>query len=323
MRLKGNLAADGAILLTTFIWGSTFVISKDVLRDWPPIIFMMTRLGVAALLLLALFPRRVASASREAWRAGTTLGLLIGIGLSGQAIGLIYTTPAKSSFITGLTTPLVPFIAYGLLRERPSRENLLGVVLASLGGALILAPTGAEGANVGDFITLGCTLLFAAHISLMSTYARRHDTRQLAIIQIVVAAASALVVWMAMLAWGKLNGTQGVPPFVAREIAPLVWNARIVWQLAYLASVATVISFLLWTWGQARMSATHASIIFSLEPVFATLLAVAARGAGEWMGGRANFGAVLIIAGVIISELRAGETEDAPALIEQNRPLDE
>ncbi|MGB8510622.1 MAG: DMT family transporter, partial [Pyrinomonadaceae bacterium] len=88
----------------------------------------------------------------------------------------------------------------------------------------------------------------------------------------------------------------------------------------YLALAATVVTFLLWTWGQARMSATHAAIIFSLEPVFATVFAVLVRGRGEWPGGRANIGAALILAGVIVSELRlsakrrraaqAGETDD-------------
>jgi drug/metabolite transporter (DMT)-like permease len=77
-----------------------------------------------------------------------------------------------------------------------------------------------------------------------------------------------------------------------------------VWQLVYLATVATVGSFLCWTWGQARTSATHAAVIFSLEPVFATAFAVAVIGAGEWMGGRGFIGAALVFAGIIISETR-------------------
>ncbi|HEX7174962.1 MAG TPA: EamA family transporter, partial [Pyrinomonadaceae bacterium] len=60
-----------------------------------------------------------------------------------------------------------------------------------------------------------------------------------------------------------------------------------------------------------RMSATHAAIIFSLEPVFATIFAVWMRGAGEWTGGRANLGAALILAGIIVSELRWGERRAA------------
>jgi drug/metabolite transporter (DMT)-like permease len=69
------------------------------------------------------------------------------------------------------------------------------------------------------------------------------------------------------------------------------------------------------------MSATHAAIIFSLEPVFATLFAVAVRGPSEWMGGRGSFGAALIFVGIIISELRWSERRrmrGAPTAIEED-----
>src|SRR5215212_8003210 len=195
MKLKTNLAADGAILLTTVIWGSTFSVSRGVLDHWPPLTYLALRMPLAALVFVALFPRHVFGASRAAWRAGGALGLLMGAGFIGQTTGLLYTTPAKSAFITGITTPLVPVVAYVLWRARPSRENLLGIILASIGGALILAPAGAVGFNTGDLITLSTTLLFAGHINLMSAYARRIDVRQLSALQITVAAGLILAAW--------------------------------------------------------------------------------------------------------------------------------
>jgi drug/metabolite transporter (DMT)-like permease len=117
-----------------------------------------------------------------------------------------------------------------------------------------------------------------------------------------------------------------VPAGLLREAEPLVWSAGVAAQLVYLSVVATVGVFILWTWGQARMSATHAAVIFSLEPVFATGFAILLRGSAEWTGGRATVGACLILIGVIVSELRwgregraadetadevAGETEEA------------
>ncbi|HKG14035.1 MAG TPA: DMT family transporter [Pyrinomonadaceae bacterium] len=314
MKLKSNLAADGAIFLTTLIWGSTFAVSRDVLDYWPPLSYLALRLPLAALLFALLFPRQLFGAGRDAWRSGATLGLLMGFGFIGQTVGLLWTTPAKSAFITGLTTPLVPVVVYALWRARPSRENLAGIVLASIGGALILAPARASAAvNTGDLITLGTTILFAAHITLMSLYARRFDVRQLSAIQITVAAALMLFVWAGLRTWGALAG--GLPEGLAREAEPLVWNATTVTQLAYMSSVATVATFLLWTWGQARMPATHAAVIFSLEPVFATLFAVLLRGSAEWSGGRSTLGAVLVVAGVIVSELRWGRREaEAPGV---------
>ena len=306
MKLKANLGADAAILLTTLVWGSTFAVARDILDRWPPLSYLALRLPLAALLFAALFPRQVFGARREAWRAGATLGLLIGFAFVAQTTGLLFTTPAKSAFISGLTTPLIPVVAYLLFRARPSRENLAGIILASLGGALILAPVGARGFNTGDLITLGTTALFATHVSLMSVYARRFDVRQLSALQIVVAAALTLAAWVVLRSYAALAGVGSLPAGLARETAPLAWSAPAVWQLAYLTTVATVGVFLLWTWGQARMSATHAAIIFSLEPIFATIFAVALRGSAEWTGGRATLGALLVVAGVVVSELRWG-----------------
>jgi drug/metabolite transporter (DMT)-like permease len=307
MKLKTNLAADGAILLTTVIWGSSFSVSRGVLDHWPPLTYLAVRMPLAALLFAALFPRQVFKASREAWRAGAALGALIGVGFVLQTTGLLYTTPAKSAFITGATTPLVPLVAYLLWRARPSRENLLGIVLATAGGALILAPSGAGGVNAGDLIVLSTTILFAVHVNLMSLYARRFDVRQLSALQIAAAAALILVSWAGLRAYASLGGA--LPPGLARETADPVLSAGVAWHLAYLVLVSTVAVFLLWTWGQARMSATHAAVIFSLEPVFATAFAVLLRGSAEWTGPRATLGAVLILAGVIVSELRWGRGE--------------
>jgi drug/metabolite transporter (DMT)-like permease len=314
MRLKSNLAADGALMLTTLIWGSTFFMAKDILSVWPPMAYMFFRFVAAALLLAAMFPRRLAGARREEWRAGATLGLLMGLGFGLQAAGQVYTTASKSAFVTGLTTPLVPFVAYLILRARPGVENLIGVGFASLGGLLILAPQGADGTvNFGDMLTLAATALFATHITLLSVYARRYDVRQLTVLQITSTACLFTVVWVGLQAWGNFAGASALPQAFARETLPLVWSGRVVWQLVYLATVATIGAFLSWTWGQARTSATHAAIIFSLEPVFATAFAVAVIGASEWMGTRGFVGGGLVFAGIIISEMRWSERRERKA----------
>ncbi|MBA2504151.1 MAG: DMT family transporter [Pyrinomonadaceae bacterium] len=305
MRLKANLNADVALLATTVIWGSTFVVAKDILERWPPIAYLTFRFLLAAVVLIVLFPKLLAAARSKQWRAGVTLGLLIGTGFTLQAAGQIYTTPSKSAFITGLTTPLVPFVAFVLLRVRPNIENLLGVLLASVGGALMLAPQGeGNGLLEGDLLTLASTGLFATHVVLTSYYGRRFDPRQLTVLQIGTAAALFISAWSGIHLCASLVDEGSLPQAVVRETVPLVWSARVVWQLVYLALVATVVTFLVWTWGQARMSATHAAIIFSLEPVFATLFAVAVRGWNEWIGARGALGGLLIFAGLIVSELR-------------------
>ncbi|MDQ3745495.1 MAG: DMT family transporter, partial [Acidobacteriota bacterium] len=138
----------------------------------------------------------------------------------------------------------------------------------------------------------------------------RFDIRQLSALQVVVAASLTLSAWLILRAYVALAGA--APTAIAREAAPLAWSAPVVWQLVYQSAVATVFVFLIWTWGQARMSATHAAVIFGLEPVFATLFAVLLRGSAEWTGGRATVGALLVVAGVVVSELRWGDEGRKP-----------
>jgi drug/metabolite transporter (DMT)-like permease len=306
MRLKPNLAADGALVVTTLVWGTTFFMAKDILSSWPPLAYMFARFGLAAVILALLFRRELTGASRAAWRAGATLGLLMGAGFGLQAAGQVYTTASKSAFVTGLTTPLVPFVAYAVLRARPGVENLIGVALASAGGLLILAPQDGAGVNFGDLLTLVSTTMFALHMTLLSVYARRFDVRQITVLQITATAAFVTLAWLLLRASASAFGADALPAFAAREAAPLAFGARVVVQLLYLAAVATVAVFFLWTWGQSRTTATHAAVIFSLEPVFATAFAVLARGPQEWMGARGWAGAALVFAGIVVSELRWG-----------------
>jgi drug/metabolite transporter (DMT)-like permease len=304
MRLKSNLAADGALVLTTVVWGTTFFMAKDILTYWSPLAYMTLRFVVASAILVLVFWRQFARAGGAAWRAGAWLGLLMGVGFALQAAGQVYTTASKSAFVTGLTTPLVPFVAYAILRARPGVENLVGVVLASTGGALILAPQGQGSINLGDLLTLASTAAFAFHITFLSVYARRFDARQITVLQITSSAVLFVAAWLVFRACGLAFERASLPAFVARECAPLLWSARIAWQFAYLSTVATVAVFFLWTWGQARTTATHAAIIFSLEPVFATIFAVAFRGRAEWLGARGFAGAGLVFVGIVASELR-------------------
>jgi drug/metabolite transporter (DMT)-like permease len=255
VRLKENLAADGALVLTTLIWGSTFVIAKDILESWPPVAYITVRFVAASIILVILFPKLTLRARWAEWKAGATLGLLMGTGFALQAVGQVYTTPSKSAFVTGLTTPLVPFVALLILRVRPNLENLIGVTLASVGGMLILAPQGSEPMNTGDLLTLCATTLFAAHITLMSAFARQIDVRQLTVLQISSAAMLFVVVWLVFRLLGSTVSENSLPGFVARETLQLAWTGRVMLQLLYLSLVATVITFLLWAWGQARVSA--------------------------------------------------------------------
>jgi drug/metabolite transporter (DMT)-like permease len=124
----------------------------------------------------------------------------------------------------------------------------------------------------------------------------RHDVRWFAAGQIGFAALGVAAARLAVTPF--LGGGSG---FLAAEAAPLVAGGGLVAALLWMALAATVLTFLLQTWAQARMSATHAAIVFALEPVFTALFAAVFL--GERLTGRDLAGASLVLLGIVVSEL--------------------
>jgi drug/metabolite transporter (DMT)-like permease len=298
-RPRPELVLAGVALL----WGSTFVVTKHVVRDMAPLAFLTARFGLAALVLVALFRRRF-PCSRQALVDGVVLGLLNSSGLLLQVLGQVYTTASKSSFITALNTPLTPLCALALYRARPTRPQLVAVVLASGGVALLTYPVGGARWNDGDLLTFGCAALYAITIVEIARRTPRHDALMLTTVQVVTAAlmfATLLGVGQVIVHQVRFDHLPELLRLEARPFAPGPWALA---ELVYMALVCTVVTFAAQTWAMARMSATHAAVIFSLEPVFATAMAVGAVGSAEWPGARGATGAALVLFGVLVSEIR-------------------
>lgn len=284
----------------TVLWGSTFIVTKDIVRDAPPMLYLVFRFGVAALVMLAIYWRGLRN--RRLIVDGVILGVLNSLGLVLQVLGQVYTTASKSAFITSLNTPLVPLVSLVCYGTRPSRPQLVAVVLATVGLMMLTYPTGGARWNVGDLYTVGCAGFYAFTIVQIARRSPRHDARPLTAVQIAAATAT----FLAALGVMKLLLTlppDHVPEFARLEARPLVVTPRLAVEGLYMAIFCTVVTFGLQTWAMARMSATHAAIVFALEPVFATIMAIGWEGSAEWPGTRGAAGACLVMVAVAASEL--------------------
>jgi drug/metabolite transporter (DMT)-like permease len=288
-----RLAADAVLIGVTILWGSSFVVVKNVLAESPPLGFLFWRFLLASLLLipLAIGRRRTPGLLAD----GLVLGLLLSAGMELQVVGQLETTASKAAFLTGLSVVLTPFAAFGRTRKLPSLENGVGIVLAGLGFFLLTFPRGGAAPNRGDLLVFGCGVVFAFYIVEMSLRTGRHDPVWLTAIQVAVVAATALPVSLLVRA---LPASE----IAAAESRPVAWEGVFLWSVLYLGSVGTVGTFFGQTWAQRHMSATHAAILFSLEPVVAALLA--AWLIGDRLGARGIAGALLVLAGIVVSELR-------------------
>jgi len=285
----------------TVLWGSTFIVTKDVVHAAPPMLYLVFRFGLAALFLLGLYGRSVRG--RRLIVDGVVLGVLNSLGLVLQVIGQVFTTASKSAFITSLNTPLVPLVSFALYRTRPGTSQLVAVVLATLGLMLLTYPTGGAHWNAGDLYTVGCAAIYSFTIVQIARRAPRHDARPLAAVQVAASALTFACVLAAAQLCIHVLPPATLPEVVRLETRPLAVTGRLVVEIVYMAIFCTVVTFALQTWAMARLSATHAAIVFALEPVFATMMAIGVDGSAEWPGARGATGAAIVMVAVAASEL--------------------
>jgi drug/metabolite transporter (DMT)-like permease len=288
--LSQRSKADFLLVVTTFIWGSTFVIVKGALQDASPFPFLAIRFILAGVLMWLVMGR--GRLDRQALVPSLVLGVFLFAGYAFQTWGLTSTTPSKSAFITGFSVILVPLISL-LHGYRLRAANLGGAGLGLLGLYFLVLPSGLSAVNRGDLLTMFGAVSFAVHIVLVGGYTRRFSFQHLAPGQILVV---------------------GIVAALAVPVGPawiVHWSGRLIFALAVTAIFATGFAFGIQVWAQQYTPPAHTALIFALEPVFAALTSRLVI--GEHLGGKVLVGSAFILAGMVVSEVWGGA---APAPVE-------
>ncbi len=269
-----------ALWATCLIWGVAFPLAKVALQDATPMAFTAARFLVAT----ALIAPGLRGITREEWRYGGALGVLLSLGFATQTVGLDLTTASRSGFITALYIPFVPIIVLLVYRTLPDRLSAAGLAVALGGMALLTSPAGlGSGLNPGDVLTLLCALCFAAHMVATGSFARRFRVERLMMSQIAV---SALLTTLA-------TPVLETPRFSA---TPMLLGI-----VAYEAVLASVIAIRLQLAAQRVLTPTYTALVYTLEPVVAALTSLLITGDRltplQWLGG------LLIVTGSLLPEL--------------------
>jgi drug/metabolite transporter (DMT)-like permease len=303
-----SLKAHLLLLAVVFVWGATFVLVKDALSDISPLLFNLLRMALATVCLAVLYGKHLGRLNRRTVLSGALVGLFLAMGYQFQTAGLRLTTPSKSAFITGLVVVIVPLLLV-IPKLRPSGSHApgwnayLGAILAFLGILLLTTPAHSgfdfRSMNFGDLLTLGCSLGFSFHMLALAHFSPRIRFEQLAVLQVGFAA-----LFMAI----------SMPIF---EKPYIHWSLRVVVALAIAAVLATAAAFTIQSWAQQYLPATHTALLLTMEPVFAWITSFLVL--GERLGLRSGAGALLILAGIGITELlpsriQATAHEAAPPL---------
>jgi drug/metabolite transporter (DMT)-like permease len=274
--------AEIVLLSITFVWGGTFAVVKFALNSASPLAFLALRFGIASLVFPLVYRRNYFSMDRSTLVGGLFLGVLLMIGFAFQTVGLKYTTPSKSAFITGLLVALTPIAQAVIVKKLPSRGNMIGVVLTAIGLYLLTSPSG-QGFNIGDILTLFCAISYAIYIVYLDIFSKKHDVSKLTLLQLLVTCLL----------------SAAAAPFC--EKIEIHFTIGLVWALLYTSILATVFSTYLQTKYQRETTPVKAAIIYSMEPVLASLIAFFAF--REFIGYVGVAGGVLIVAGLLTSEL--------------------
>ncbi|WP_312268928.1 DMT family transporter [Pseudescherichia sp.] len=274
---------EALLILITMFWGGTFLAVQYAVTLSGPLFFVGLRFATAAVAVALLSLRVLRGITWLEIKAGVAIGVSIACGYGLQTWGLQTISSSKSAFITAMYVPLVPLLQWLCLGRLPGLMSCVGIALAFAGLILLAGPDGNLLAmGEGEWITLVSAVAIAAEIILISAWAGRVDIRRVTVIQLATASV------VAFAAAGPAGET--VPPL----------SPALLLVAAGLGIFSAIIQVTM-NWAQRSVSPTRATVIYTGEPVWAGIFG---RLAGERLPLLALFGGVLIVLGVLVSELK-------------------
>ena len=272
-----------ALIAVTMVWGGTFLVVHLAMQQSGPLFFVGLRFVTAGLIGLLVFRKVMAGLTRTELVAGTAIGASIFLGYGLQTFGLQTISSSKSAFLTALYVPIVPLLQWLVMGKPPRLMSWIGIGLAFTGLVLVAGPeSGGMELNVGEMATMLSTLAIAAEVLLIGHFAGKVDARRVTTVQLLAAGTMAL---LAM-------------PVAGESVPDFSW----IWLTAAVAmACASILIQLTMNWAQKSLSPTRATVIYASEPVWAGIVG---RMAGDRLPGLAILGAVLIVGGVLVSELK-------------------
>ena len=299
---RTQMRGAALLLLTALIWGMAFVAQSVGMDYLGPCAFNGVRSfigGVALLPVIAFSKHLRKNAPEEAkpaggkvrlWLWGSACGLLLGTASLLQQAGMLTASPGKAGFLTALYIVIVPVLGI-FLGRRPGLKMWAGVVLALL-GAYLLSVKGSAGIAAGDLLVIGSAVVFSLHILVIDSAPDVLDGIQLSCIQFFV--AGILSMGLALL----------FEQFTLQQVLA-AWV-----PLLYTGVISSGVGYTLQILGQRTVNPTVASLILSLESVFAALAGWVLL--GQPLSLREVAGCVLVFAAVVLAQLPGKKAAGKP-----------
>lgn len=275
------------IVIVTAIWGSSFVMMKDVVSSIEPAWLIGIRFTSAGLILLLILRKHVARfVSRKVLSMGVLLGLFDFSAFLAQTVGLQSVTPGVNAFLTATYCVIVPFVWWIVARRRPTLINIGTALLALVGIWLVSVSSSGAGLSLGfgEGVTLVGAVMFAVHIVFVSKFSRHGDVLVLTVLQFIT------------------EGVCGLAVGACFETAPTfaTFTPAIVAQLAFLIAFASIFCFGVQNIALAHVPPAQAALLLSLESVFGVVFSILLY--GEVLTARLVIGFAIIFAAIAANE---------------------
>ncbi len=288
-----SVQANLILLITAVIWGGGFVAQRLGMQQMGPYIFNGFRFLIGALTLVPVILVRKKSVvvekrdSKKILLIGAVAGLFLFFGATFQQLGLVFTTAGKAGFITGLYVVIVPLLGM-LWGDRGSLYSWLGAMIAVVGLYFLSASRGLVFAPGDGFVLIGACF-WALHVQFIARFSPDVDAFQLSFVQSLFTSLISF----------------GVGIFLEDFVFDQVLSATL--PILYGGVIAIGIAYTMQVIGQQYAKPTAAAIILSLESVFAAFWGWLIL--GELLSSRALLGSGLMLAGMMISQLRGKKTQ--------------
>jgi drug/metabolite transporter (DMT)-like permease len=274
------------LLLTMVVWGSTFVVTKELIQFWPPYTLAFVRVAIGSLVLLPMALARHRRDARLPWPTILFMGL-IGVALYYITfnVAMVYTSASQGALVQSSIPAMTALVAVVWLRERASLLRWLGIALSVSGVMIVFSGNTAGGSSSA---LLGNLLMFASVVcwALYTSLAKR------------VAAFDSLVITVCVMGSGALM----LLPLATYEVAtaglqPLPWLG---WAgVLYLGGVASGLAYLLYNASLRHLDASEVGVYTNLIPVVGVFTGVILL--GEPLSMRAIAGGVVVMLGVWVT----------------------
>ena len=286
---KNRYFGDLMLFLAAFIWGTAFVAQIAGMDRIGPFTFNMARSIVAVISLGAYLIFTKAKLPKDMsflLKGGLVCGFFIFVGTSLQQIGLQYTTAGKTGFITSFYILILPFLTMIFLKHKIDVLTWISIIIGFIGLYLLAIPNLSDfSMNKGDFIVFLGSFCWAGHILVIDYYSKKVNPVELSFLQFIV-----------------LSILSGICAFIFENETATLGNIFASWKpVAYAGFLSSGVAYTLQMVGQKYTKPVVASLILSLEAVFAALAGYLIL--DEVMTSREFLGSFIVFLAMIFSQI--------------------